>query len=176
VSSAGLAAALFGGEGNDQLVLRYGLSASLAYAGAGDDTLTAAGATAVSASAGTLLLLGGEGSDWLQGSLARTIAAGGKDNDTLSADPDGGSSNDDVRDFHFGNKGDDAMFGDGNDRRDLLIRGGGNDPGKEFDLWPSTTPAWGAEHSLPVVDTCPVAPDLDCDAAKEPPADVGYTG
>jgi hypothetical protein len=68
------------------------------------------------------------------------------------------------------------MFGDSDDQRDLLIRGGGNDPAKEWDLWPATSPAWGPAHAVPTVSACATPAALACDAAKEPPADVGYAG
>jgi hypothetical protein len=68
------------------------------------------------------------------------------------------------------------MFGDSADQRDLLIRGGGNDAPKEWDLWPSTAPAWGPAHAVPSVAACATPAALACDEAKEPPADVGYKG
>jgi len=91
----------------------------------------------------------------------------------MSGDPDGSATNDDLRDWLFGNRDADLLAGDGSNKQDLLLRGAGNDPSREWDSLPSTASGWTSTHSAPNVGVCDVAPVTDCDDQKEPPPKVG---
>lgn len=172
----GVGALLLGGAGEDHLYVATAAGTSFVFAGKGDDTLTAPGATPTSDPAIRTFLFGNADSDWIQASKGKSRAFGNKGDDTMAGDADGSSTNDDLRDWLFGGKDSDALYGDSSSKRDLMIRGGGNDPSRTWDGLPSTSPGWSSAHAEPTLGTCPVSAPLDCDGHKEPPADVGAEG
>ncbi len=174
LAMGGVAALLLGGSGADHLWVTSAAGITFGFAGDGDDTLSATGATPVGSSAPRRFFFGGDGADWMHGSLGKSRMFGGHGDDTMVADPDGTSTNDDERDWVFGNKDSDALYGDSSSKRDLMLRGSGNDPSRQWDAWPSTTPSWGTVHAQPSLATCPAAPAMTvCESMKEPPAEVG---
>ena len=89
----------------------------------------------------------------------------------MSGDTDGSGTNDDKKDRHWGNSDVDTMYGDGDNKKDKLRRGTGDDPSRSTDDWPS---GWGAVHAAPSFSTCAALPvESQCDAMVEPPQDVG---
>ncbi len=172
-SGASTGVLLLGGGGNDHAYVATAANTSFVFGGAGDDTLTAPGATPVGDPVVRTFLFGNSGADWIQASKGKSRAFGNSGDDTMSGDADGSSTNDDQRDWIFGNQDSDALFGDSSSKRDLMIRGAGSDPSRTWDALPSTSPSWSTAHAAPVVDTCPAATPLSCDAHKEQPGDVG---
>lgn len=166
---------IMGSDGADSLAVDPAGALAFVFGGEGDDTLSATGGTSTSSSSTTrAFLFGGKDADWVQGSRGKSFAFGQKGDDIMSADTDGGSSNDDKRDRHWGNSDSDEMYGDSDDKRDRLYRGSGSDPSRSWDAWPSTSPAWGTVHATPSFATCPaITPPSECDALVEPPKDVG---
>lgn len=167
------AGVLLGNDGADHLYLSTTAGLSALFGNEGEDVLTAAGSTVVGGTEARTFLFGGKDGDWIQASKGRSVAFGNDGDDTMSGDPDGSSTNDDLRDWLFGNRDADLLAGDGSNKTDLLLRGAGNDPSREWDSLPSTASGWTSTHSAPNVGVCDVAPVTDCDDQKEPPPKVG---
>lgn len=161
-----------GNDGNDRLWIDGAAGLTLGFGGSGDDVLSRTGATTVGGGGARSYLFGNSDDDSLQISGGKGRAFGNSDNDAMCGDPTGTSSNDDERDFLWGNSGDDTLAGDNSDKKDYLSRGAGNDAPRIWDGTPlSTTTAWFSLHTAPSFGTCAPPPVAECD--RQPPADVG---
>lgn len=165
-------ALLMGGSDSDHLYLSPTGALGIALGGSGDDDISATGSTSQGASSTTrAFVFGGTDSDFIQASRGKDFAFGQKGDDTMSGDTDGSGTNDDKKDRHWGNSDVDTMYGDGDNKKDKLRRGTGDDPSRSTDDWPS---GWGAVHAAPSFSTCAALPvESQCDAMVEPPQDVG---
>jgi len=164
---------LTGRNGDDELTVDESGAIAFVFGGSDRDTISATGSTSTSSNDTTrTFVFGGEDADLIQASRGKSFAFGQKGDDTMSADWDGNSNNDDKRDRHWGNRGSDAMYGDSADKSDRLYRGFGNDPSRTWNGWPSS-PDWGSTNQAPSFPACNVIPEPICEGASEPPQDVG---
>ena len=143
----------------------------MALGGDGEDILSIPGFEAEGSGSNPKgVILAGKDGDQVQASKGKCYVLGQGGDDVLSGDPDGTSSNDDQRDWIFGGSDYDKVYGDKNDKRDVLV---GEE--KYRDQWPSGS--WGALHAPPVLDTCDAMPaESSCDSQMEPPQEVGAKG
>ena len=166
---------LLGSDGNDELAVDESGAIAFVFGGSEDDTISATGWTSDTSSSTTrAFVFGGNDADWVQASRGKSFAFGQKGDDTMSADMDGTSTNDDQKDRHWGNSDTDAMYGDDSNKKDKLYRGSGSDPSRTWDDWPSTSPSWATAHAVPSFTVCPTVPEpVECMELVEPPHDVG---
>jgi uncharacterized repeat protein (TIGR01451 family) len=164
--SLGIAAVLFGGDGNDSLT--GGSAADELDGGSGNDTLNGGGGNdilcggdgndTVSGGAGNDELGGDAGNDKLRGDGGNDLLLGNEGNDSL----DGGAGND----LLFGQEGNDQLLGQGGN--DVLVGGIGNDQlngGAGFDILiggqGSDRASGGAGNDLVVGSQTAVDEDLE---------------